>query len=56
MEKRKHPPRILEFFLQRLASSPDNESLAGDFTEIFDRVLREKGKAKAFRWYFLHVL
>ncbi len=56
MEKRKHPPRILEFFLQRLASSPDNESLAGDFAEIFDKVLREKGKAKALRWYLFHVL
>jgi putative ABC transport system permease protein len=56
MENRKHAPRILEYFLQRLASSQNKESLAGDFAEIYDRILRENGKAKALRWYLCHIL
>jgi len=56
MGNRKHAPRILEYFLQRLASSQNKESLPGDFAEIFDRILREKGRAKALRWYLWHIL
>jgi putative ABC transport system permease protein len=56
MAKKKHAPRILEFFLQRLASSQNNESLAGDFAEIYDRILNEKSRAKALWWYFFHIL
>ncbi len=56
MAKGKHTPRILEFFLQRLASSQDNESLAGDFAEIYDRISNEKNRARALWWYLIHVL
>jgi len=56
MSSKKRTPRILEFFLRHFASSQHIESLQGDFAEIYDRILREKGKAKASLWYLLHVL
>lgn len=56
MKKKTHPPGILEFFVQRMSSSQERESLAGDFAEIFDRVSRERGKARALRWYLFHML
>ncbi len=56
MTQRKHPPIILEFLLRQLSSFPHDESLPGDFAEIFDRILKEKGRTKAFLWYLFHVL
>lgn len=56
MSPKMHPPKILEFLLERLASSHHIESLPGDFAEIFDRIYWEKGKASALLWYLLHVL
>ncbi len=56
MPPKKHPLRILEFLLQLLSSAPHDEDLPGDFAEIFDRILKEKGRAKAFLWYLFHVL
>jgi putative ABC transport system permease protein len=56
MVKRTFPPRSLEFFLRRLAPLHHIESLSGDFAEIFERILRQKGKARALLWYFFHVL
>ena len=56
MNPKIRPPRILELILEWLASSYYSESLPGDFAEIFDRVYREKGKARAWLWYLFHVL
>lgn len=52
----KKPPKLAEFLLKYFA--PDNFGLvgAGDFEEVYNNILEQKGWIKAVLWYWFQVL
>jgi putative ABC transport system permease protein len=42
--------------LQLIVPFPDQESLVGDFEEMYNLIVKEKGKIRALFWYGLHVI
>ena len=51
MKKSSKSVKFLEFFLKNLIPFEDQESLSGDFREMFDRISDQKGKIFALCWY-----
>ena len=47
--------KILEFLLKNVIPFPDQENLAGDFQEMFDRISDQKGKILAVTWYLFQI-
>jgi len=47
--------KFLEFFLKNLIAFEDQENLAGDFAEMYDRISHQKGKTRALCWYVTQV-
>ena len=57
MEKRFHsPPRTARFLLRRLLPKSDRAYLSGDFDEIYNSLLEEKGKIRAGFWYWCQLI
>ncbi len=56
MKKKHIPPKIFEFFLQRLVPFPEREALIGDFAEMYARISESHGTHMASCWYTLHIL
>ncbi len=50
------PPRAAEWLLRRLYADNGDYTHIGDFAEAFDAVAAEKGRGRARRWYWGHVL
>ena len=55
MEKQGRPLKILEFFLKNIIPFDEQENLAGDFEEVYERISRKSGKSKARLWYTLQI-
>ncbi|MCP4726926.1 MAG: FtsX-like permease family protein, partial [bacterium] len=51
----KKPPKIAEWLLNRTSKVDDPAGLAGDFEEIYKEISAEKGKFKAWLWYWFQV-
>jgi putative ABC transport system permease protein len=47
--------KFLEFLLKNLVPFEDQENLIGDFTEMYDRISHQKGKARALCWYIFQI-
>jgi putative ABC transport system permease protein len=47
--------KFMEFFLKNLIPFEEQENLAGDFTEMYDRISHQKGKTRALCWYFTQI-
>jgi hypothetical protein len=56
MKSENHPPRLLEFLLTNIVSFKDQENLAGDFEEMFDRISQQRGKSTALLWYIFQII
>ena len=56
MKKKSRPPKIFSFLLQQVVSFKDQESLLGDFEEIYHMLAEKKGKVRALLWYGLHII
>ena len=56
MPRRDRPLKILEFFLKNVVPYEDQENLAGDFKEIYERVSGKSGKAVALLWYAFQII
>jgi putative ABC transport system permease protein len=55
--KRNHRPlKILELLLRNIVPFEDQENLAGDFAEMFDRISQRRGKKAALLWYVLQII
>jgi putative ABC transport system permease protein len=50
-----HSFRLLEFLLKNLIPFEDQENLAGDFEEMFERKSRQSGKSRALLWYAFQI-
>lgn len=50
------PPIILEFFLRRIISEQETESLPGDFEEMYNRIVSKKGFFYANVWYVFLII
>jgi len=48
--------KLLECFLKNLVPFEDQENLAGDFSEMSDRIFQQKGKVIAIFWYVFQIL
>jgi putative ABC transport system permease protein len=49
------PPRVGEWLLEKCAIGDDGDSIVGDLTEIYPRVVQERGTFRAYLWYWLQV-
>ncbi|MDH5386056.1 MAG: ABC transporter permease [Candidatus Aminicenantes bacterium] len=56
MSRRDRPLKILEFFLKNVIPYEDQENLAGDFEEIYERIFGKSGKATALLWYAFQII
>jgi putative ABC transport system permease protein len=56
MRKKNHPLRLLELLLTNVVSFKDQENLAGDFAEMFDRISQQQGKSTALLWYIFQII
>jgi len=56
MSRRSRPLKILEFFLKNIILYEDQENLAGDFEEMYERISGKNGKALALLWYSLQII
>ena len=56
MKKHSFSLKLLEFFLKNLIPFEDQENLAGDFSEMSDRIFQQKGKVSAIFWYVFQIL
>ena len=56
MTEDKRQLRILEFFLKQVIPIIDQENLAGDFEEMYNRICRRSGKALAQIWYITQII
>jgi putative ABC transport system permease protein len=56
MKRRDHRLRILELLLKNIVPFEDQENLAGDFEEMFDRVSHCRGKTVALMWYIFQIV
>ena len=56
MTEDKRRLRILEFFLKQVIPIIDQENLAGDFEEMYNRICRRSGKVLAQIWYITQIL
>jgi putative ABC transport system permease protein len=50
------PPSFLEGFLQTMLSAYEREGLCGDFEEIYNDYIEEKGNLRARLWYLAQIL
>ena len=55
MTRRSHPLKILEFFLKNVVPYEDQENLAGDFEEMYERIYEKRGKTAALLWYAFQI-
>ncbi len=55
MTRRDRPLKILEFFLKNVIPFDEQENLAGDFEEIYERISRKSGKIAALLWYAFQI-
>jgi len=56
VKKKSRPPKIFTLMLQRFVPFRDQESLLGDFEEMYHLIAEEKGKTRALFWYGLHII
>jgi len=56
MIRRNRPLKILEFFLKNVIPYEDQENLAGDFEEMYDRISGKSRKAVALLWYAFQII
>lgn len=54
-KKKSKPPRFLEYFLAKVSEFRQFGSL-GDFEEDYKKIFDQKGKIRAFLWYFLQTV
>ncbi len=55
MKKRRRSLKFLEFFLKNFVPFEDQENLAGDFAEMYERISHQKGKMRAKSWYGIQI-
>lgn len=56
MTKQKNiPPKSAKWLLKRLLTKQNNDSVIGDFEEIYNEVLHSKGVLFAFFWYWFQI-
>jgi putative ABC transport system permease protein len=55
-EKYHKPPYILEKLLSSILTASDREGLCGDFEEIYNEIISQKGRGMASFWYTKQVL
>jgi putative ABC transport system permease protein len=48
--------KLLEFLLKNIIPFEDQENLTGDFEEMFERIYRQGGKARALLWYVFQIV
>jgi putative ABC transport system permease protein len=48
--------KILEFFLKNVIPFEDQENLAGDFEEMYERISGKNGKSRALFWYAFQII
>ncbi len=51
-----NPPRLAEWILSRIADPFERISILGDFGEFYSDMYSEKGRFKAWIWYWLQLL
>jgi putative ABC transport system permease protein len=56
MGRKKPYPTFFDAILERIVPLTDRESLAGDFAETFDRMVKTSGIVRAYTWYILCIL
>lgn len=56
MTRRDSPLKILEFFLKNVIPFEDQENLAGDFEEMYERISGKSGKVAALLWYAFQII
>jgi putative ABC transport system permease protein len=56
MKRTDLPSKILEHLLKHVIPYYDHEHLLGDFTEMYKRIFREKGKFPALLWYVFQIV
>jgi len=49
------PPKIFQFFFERLILPQDRESLPGDFAEMYQTIASNSGKLSALIWYMFQI-
>lgn len=54
--KSKTPPLFAEKILRFMVSFSEKEGLSGDFEEIYNDYLTERGKIRAWLWYWGQIL
>jgi len=55
MTRSGRPLKILEFLLKNVILFEDQENLAGDFEEMYERISCQKGKFRALLWYAFQI-
>lgn len=56
MARLERPLKILEFFLKNVVHFEDQENLAGDFEEMYERISGKSGKPAALLWYAFQII
>lgn len=56
MSGRKLPPKLLDLFLQYIVDESEQESLSGDFSEVYVARVEESGVFMAILWYVFQIL
>ncbi len=51
-----HPPRFGHWLLCRIYEKGDHFTLIGDFGEIYEEMINDKGKTSAFLWYWGQII
>jgi putative ABC transport system permease protein len=55
-KKALRPPKIAEYLLKLFANKFEHETLIGDFDELYQITLRERGRFFANQWYWRQIL
>lgn len=50
------PPKIAQWLMRRVLPRKEHVYLGGDFDEIYNSILEEKGRAAANRWYWFQLI
>jgi putative ABC transport system permease protein len=50
------PPKIAQWVMHRVLPRKEHVYLGGDFDEIYNSILEEKGRAAAIRWYWFQLI
>ncbi|MFC2158459.1 ABC transporter permease [Acidobacteriota bacterium] len=56
MNRKSRPMRVLEFLLKQMVPWNDQENLAGDFREVYERFFENSGWIAAQIWYLIQVI